>query len=1088
MRKLPLLLLSILVFTSINFAQTPDQKYIDLLCTDLDNQLAVRFDGWKYTTRTLADAWKSNYDEVGWKTLSINKSIYPDSAWFRKKITIPERILGKPVQGGTIKFLVSVDDAGICWINGEKKGLFKWNGEYLLTKDPKPGQEFYVAIKAINTGGPMRLLEAKLEWDKVKPLADKVQDYILSLRVGQKLLSDDTYLKTGRVQMDTGIDQSKVPKNQRLQLRKQLEDAARMVDASALKNGYPQIFEATLDKSRQALKPIEKFAKEFTLVFDSNAHIDCAWLWRYLETINVAKNTFTSVLDMMEARPDFTYTQSQAQLFWWMETLFPDVFTRIQQRVKDGRWELVGGMWVEPDCNLISGESWARQLLYAKRYFKEKFGVDVKIGWNPDSFGYDWNMPQFYRDAGIDAFITQKIGWNDTNMFPYRLFWWEGPDSSKLLTYFPNDYVNEIKNPFALVDWLRQFEANTSFKKMLVLYGVGDHGGGPDLEMINRIEELKKLDIYPNVVYGTAAEYLNWIRSQDLSSLPVWNDELYLEYHRGTYTTQSNIKKNHRESEQLFDKAEQLATFASLYGRPYNHSAFQNGWRGVLFNQFHDILPGSSIYPVYKDATELYHQSQEIARHELENSLDFLADKINTRVKKHAQPILIYNPLAWERTDLVELELPEDDRQIYSVFNESGKEIPSQTVPAGLYSNKILFVAENVPAMGYTIYELRQQKNPQQWQNLKASSDSLENEFFLVKIDSTTGWVKSIYDKKLNREILTGHGNELQLIKDTPSAWDAWNLGLGERYPSTFRSAELVERGPVRSVIQIKHDFLKPGEQKSYPTPNNPNSYFIQDIVLYNGIDRIDFVTNADWWEEHVMLKVAFEVAAKDTVATYEIPFGTIQRPTTMRNNREKARFEVSQQQWSDLTDASKEFGVSLLNRAKYGGDIHGDVMRLSLLRSPKWPDPMADMGKHRIEYALYPHEHCWKGGGTIQKAYEYNYPLVTKMVASHKGKLPKGYSFISVEPSNIILHTIKKAEPALSFSSNPTTSEDILILRLFETYGKDTEAMISFSAEVKQAKLSNILEEEGENLVVAGNKVKVKLAPHRIATIKVWL
>ena len=285
-----LLLLSILVFTSINFAQTPDQKYIDLLCTDLDNQLAVRFDGWKYTTRTLADAWKSNYDEVGWKTLSINKSIYPDSAWFRKKITIPERILGKPVQGGTIKFLVSVDDAGICWINGERRGLFKWNGEYLLTKDPKPGQEFYIAIKAINTGGPMRLLEAKLEWDKVKPLADKVQNYILSLRVGQKLLSDDTYLKTGRVQLDTGIDQSTVPKNQRLQLRKQLEDAARMVDVSALKNGYPQIFEATLDKSRQALKPIGKFAKEFTLVFDSNAHIDCAWLWRYLETINVAKN------------------------------------------------------------------------------------------------------------------------------------------------------------------------------------------------------------------------------------------------------------------------------------------------------------------------------------------------------------------------------------------------------------------------------------------------------------------------------------------------------------------------------------------------------------------------------------------------------------------------------------------------------------------------------------------------------------------------------------------------------------------------------------------------------------------------------
>jgi len=303
--------LLIVIMSLINittFAQSSNMTFVDLLCSDLEFQLAVRFDHWKYTTRMIPDAWKPDYDEVGWKTLRINESIYPDSAWLRKKITIPERLLGKPVQGGTIKFLVSVDDAGICWINGEKKGLFKWNGEYVLTNNPKPGQEFYVAVKAINTGGPMRLLEAKLDWDKAKPLADKIEDYILNLRVGQKLLSDDTYLKTGRVQLDTGIDHSSIPQKQRLQLRKQLEEAARLVDASALKNGYPQIFEATLEKSRQALKPIGKFAKEFTLVFDSNAHIDCAWLWRYLETINVAKNTFTSVLDMMEARPDFTYT------------------------------------------------------------------------------------------------------------------------------------------------------------------------------------------------------------------------------------------------------------------------------------------------------------------------------------------------------------------------------------------------------------------------------------------------------------------------------------------------------------------------------------------------------------------------------------------------------------------------------------------------------------------------------------------------------------------------------------------------------------------------------------------------------------
>lgn len=1074
------------ILCAVAFAQKPQLTPVDLVCADLESQLNIRFNNWRYSTSMRQDAWRANFDETGWKWLQFEESIFPDSAWLRKTIIIPEKILGMPVQGGTIKLLLTVDDAGICWIDGERKGLFKWNGEYVLTRDPKPGQQFQVAIKAINTGGPLRLLEAKLDWDKIKPLADKTQDYILSLRVGQKLLSDDTYLRTGRVEIDRKVDKSPVPPKQRIQLRKQLEDAAKIVDVSALKNGYPKIFEATLEKSRQALKPIGKFAKEFTLVFDSNAHIDCAWLWRYLETINVAKNTFSSVLDMMEARPDFTFTQSQAHLYWWMETLFPDVFQRIQERVKDGRWEIIGGMWVEPDCNLISGESWARQLLYGKRYFKEKFGADVKIGWNPDSFGYNWNMPQFYRDAGVDAFITQKIGWNDTNMFPYRLFWWQSADGSKLLTYFPNDYVNEIKNPFSLVDWLRQFDANTGFQRMLVLYGVGDHGGGPDLNMINRIEQLKKLDIYPTVEYGTATDYLNWIRSQDLSDLPVWNDELYLEYHRGTYTTQSNTKKNNRDSEKLFSSAEQLTAVANLYGRPYDSQSFLEGWRGVLFNHFHDILPGSSIYPVYQDADELYEESQAIARHEMNASLEFLARQINTRVGKNSQPILIYNTLGWQRTDVVELELPQDDRRVYSIFDAKGQEIPSQTISASRYANKILFLAKNIPAMGYAIYELRTPKQPAKFSNLKADDASLENEFFIVKIDSTTGWLSTVYDQIGNREILAGPGNELQLFKDTPSAWDAWNLGLGERYPSSFRGAKLVENGPVRAVIRIQHDFLKPGEQKSYPTPNNPNSYFTQDIICYNGIDRIDFITNADWWEEHVMVKVAFAVAARDTFATYEIPFGTIQRPTTMRTKWQKARYEVSHQQWQDLTDASGEFGVSLLNRAKYGGDIRDSVMRLSLLRSPKWPDPMADMGKHRIEYSLYPHEKGWQAGRTMQKGYEYNYPLIARIVDLHKGKLPKANSFLTIEPENIILHTIKKIEPQFSFSPVSTLPESVWILRVFEAHGKTTHVEIALPLAIKHARLSNILEEDGAPLSIKSNRVAFKLEPYQIATIKV--
>ncbi len=1083
------LIMIISVCWSTLFALSPIGSKVDQICAVLEQELSLQMDEWKYSNQMFADAWKPNFSDKDWKNIIINEQVYPDSAWLRKQITIPSRILGTKVDGGTIRFLVTVDDAGICWINGEKKGLFKWNGEYVLTEDARPGDKFDIAIKAINTGGPMRLLRAELEWDKVKTLSKEVQSYVTSLKTGQKLLSDDTYLKTGRVKLDTGIDQSTIPKERRIELRSVLDDAVEIVDLKALKKGNLKQFNQTLTQSKNALKPVAAFAKEFTLIYDSNAHIDCAWLWRYLETINIAKNTFQSVLDMMDVRPEFTYTQSQAHLYWWMEKYFPDVLDGIRKRVNDGRWEIVGGMWVEPDCNLISGESWARQLLYGKRYFNEKLSTDVKIGWNPDSFGYNWNMPQFYLDAGIHSFITQKIGWNDTNMFPYRLFWWQSPDGRKLLTYFPNSYVNEIKNPFELVDWMRQFESNTGFRKMLVLYGVGDHGGGPDLEMIDRIEDLRKLTVYPKVEYGTASEYLNWIRKFDLSDIPVLKDELYLEYHRGTYTTQAKTKKQNRECEILLGNAEQLAALAACYDRPYKNFDFFESWQGVMFNQFHDILPGSSIYPVYKDSDEKYAESREIAEHEFETAFDYLNRKINTKVAKDAEPILIYNSLAWPRTDVVELEIEKEENVDYRILNETGEEIPSQVIPAGRHQNKILFIAENVPATGYTVYQIKRGTPKQFSTGLKSSPTELENEFLKITVDKENGQLSSVYLKQAEKEILNGPGNELQLFEDKPDAWDAWNIGLGEKYPLNFRGMELIESGPVRAVIQVKSDFLKPGVKKSYPTPNNPNSYFVQDIILYQGIDRIDFRTEADWWEEHVMLKVAFDVTAADSVACFEIPFGTIYRPTTMKNDWEKARFEVSQQKWSDLTDASKNFGVSLLNRTKYGGDIHDGVMRLSLLRSPKWPDPVADMGKHVIEYSLYPHQDNWKKAETMRKGYEYNYPLIAKRVESHSGKLPRTHSFVVVEPKNVILNSIKCAEPKVTFSPDRSDQTNrVLILRLFEFFGENTHASVQLPFTVRRAVRSNIMEEEFEELTVDKNVVEFEVPANRIMTIKLWL
>ena len=1060
-----------LLFPSLLLAQSN----VDKLVEQLDFLSSGSINNWKYSTDFSGDPTKPGFDDSQWKNLKLDERIYPDSCWIRRDIILPERILGQTVTG-KVKFLVSVDDYGYMWIDGQSKGYFPWDGEFTLTENARPGQKITVAIKAINTGGPLRLIRAQIQSEGSAALRKTIEDFSLSIRVGQKLLSFDTYQTNARVKVDPKIDKSAMDPAEKKGMNELLQSVVTKVDVDALKNGEMDKFTTSLSAVRTQLKPLGRYAKRFTLYFDSNAHIDAAWLWRDKETIEVCKNTFASVFNMMDQRPDFTYAQSSAAYYDWMEQLYPDIFKKIQQRIKDGRWEVVGGMWVEPDCNLPGGESWARQLLYAKRYFQSKLGVDVKIGWNPDSFGYNWNMPLFYSQAGIDAFITQKIGWNETNVFPYRVFWWESADGSRILSYFPFDYVNEITNPYQLVDWARQFEANTAFTKMMVLFGVGDHGGGPSLEMLKRIDRLKDdLDIYPTIEHGTTAAYLDWLKKQNLSTLPVWDSELYLEYHQGTFTTQANTKKENRESEALLTNAEKFSTLATLVGGQYNSSDLETAWRGVMFNQFHDILPGSGIRENYIDAKEKYDQAADIGRHELDRAVRTIAQKINTAGVKKGKPIIVFNPLGWERTDLVKLSLPVDDMNAYSVFDQKGMEVTSQTIPAGRYQRDLLFVARDVPSLGYKTYELRKAGPKPGSSTLAVSQTSMENSQFTVTVDPVTGWVKSIIDKRNGKELLSGPANELQLLEDMPSAWDAWNIGLtGVKFPSTFRRAEVIEKGPVRAILRLYRDYLKPGTKKDFPTEDFPSSFFTQDIVLYDGIDRVDFKTDVDWWEDKTMLKVAFPLTIQDTLATYEIPFGTIRRSTQMRDSWEKAKVEVPAENWADVSTGG--YGVSLLNNSKYGYDIKGNTMRLSLLRSPKWPDPTADRGKHSIEYALYPHTGTWKDAGTIRRGDEFNDPLVAVIAESHKGPLPASQTFVSLSPSNLVLSTMKKAEDSNAW-----------IIQWYETGGQDTDASLTLTQKPKKVLKTNFLEQDGEALASPGATLTIPTKKNSVTTIKVY-
>ncbi len=1071
--KLPALVFVSLFVTLTLHAQTT----VDRVVHALDSLGVVSYDGWKMSPdlknfRISGDPTKPGFDDSKWETLKFDQRVYPDSCWLRREIALPERILGIPVTG-QVDILLSVDDYGYLWVNGEDKGYFPWDGEFELTKNAAPGQKFLLVIKAINTGGPLRLLRAEVQSKASQPVHQVINDLSTSLSVGQKLLSFDTYQTNAHKKVDPHIDKSTIDRNERIHLNDLLQSLAGKIDLSALSAGELDRFTASVNQVRAQLKPVGEFARKFTLFFDANAHIDAAWLWRDKETIEVCKNTFSSVLSMMDARPDFTYTQSAAAYFDWMERLYPDVFRRIEQRVRDGRWEIVGGMWVEPDCNLPSGESWMHHLLYAKRYFKQKFGSNVTIGYNPDSFGYTWTIPEFYANAGIDAFITQKMGWSETNVFPYHVFWWQSLDGSRVLTLFPYDYVNSIDDPYRIVDQLRQFEANSGFRKLIVLFGVGDHGGGPTPEMLDRIEHLKTLDIYPTIEYGTAGQYLSWLRSTDLTKLPVWNDELYLEYHQGCYTTQAETKRSNRKDEVLLTTAEKFSTLATLAGKPYNGGDIEAAWRNVLFNQFHDILPGSGIRENYIDAAEKYKESEEMGNFQLSGALKSLADKVATPSKK-GEYLVVFNPLSWTRSDVARFMLPEGDTASYAVLDEKGKECPSQIVRKDRLLRELLFMAKDVPSLGYATFQLKKQKPARGSSAVSASRTTLENEFLKVEIDATTGWVKSIFDKKNHRECIAGNGNELQLLDDQPKAWDAWNIGLtGIQFPTRLRTIELAEDGPVRATIRITRDYLKPGIKKDVPTPDYPSSFFTQEISLEAGSDVVDFATNADWWEDKTMMKIAFPVSVADTVASYEIPYGSITRSTQWRNSWDSAKVEVSAQRWGDLSQ--DDYGVSLLNNSKYGYDIKGHVMRLSLLRSPKWPDPTADRGKHRMEYAIYPHSGRWQAAATVRRGYEFNEPFLVTRTTAHGGTYPPARSFIRLEPSACVLSVVKQAEDSKAW-----------VIQWYNVSGANQATTLNLPAPPAAVHKTNFLEEDGAAVPFTGKSVTVDTPPHAVVTLKI--
>jgi alpha-mannosidase len=1017
---------------------------------------------WRYHDADIPHGEDPSLDDSAWQTATLTYSerrvsdpgAGPDQAWYRTTFVVPSTAGGKDITGARLKLAVRFSRDGRVFLNGGlvAQGDGRTLDPILITSKAAPGEKVQIAIRVPFHEAQGRFLGARI-------------------RVDYPGQADPGVLRSEIQTAEAVISGFPEGKEER---EKQLDKAVKDVDFQALDNADQGSFSRSLQTAEGDLEPLNAWMKQFTVRLVGNAHIDMAWLWPWTETVEVVRDTFATALQLMNEYPHFIYTQSSVRDYEWLQDKYPAEFKEIEKRVKEGRWELVGGMWVEPDLNMPDGESMVRQLLVGKRYFQKNFGVDVNIGWNPDTFGYTWQLPQIYKRSGFDTFVTQKMSWNETTVFPYKLFWWQSPDGSQVLTYFPHSY-NGTTEPVGLANDIAAYVPSTHFPEIMQLYGVGDHGGGPTRQELDEAVHLENAStVFPKAEFSTARSFFDDVEKSLNSGglkLPVWNNELYLEYHRGCYTTQSETKKQIRHNEEQLENAEKFAALSFLSTKQsYSNTRFEGIWKKVLFDDFHDIMPGSGVGNNYVEALRNLNEASLESGQILDTSLDSLTARIDTQGP--GVPFVVFNPLSWERTGPVTLEVhtPASGHELEAV-DGAGKPLLSQVISAdaGTERTKLQVMVNRVPSLGYAvIHVVPVAHQAAAATSLKVDGTTIENRFFKVRIDPKTGCVTSLVSKPENRETVApgGCGNLLQTFADLPPVQDAWEIKFdGKSWDLTQpEEVKVVESGPERVVVRITNKFQ--------------NSDFVRDVVVYADEPRIDVNMKVNWHEQHILLKVGLPVNAEATKATFEIPYGTIERPTTRNTPAEQAQFEVPAQRWGDISDPRS--GFSLLNASKYGYDAKGNTIRLSLLRSPNMPAPdgrFADQGYHEFTYALYPHSGDWKAGGTMRQGYELNYPLMPVEVQPHAGSWPQKRSFAAVEPNNVIVTALKKAED----------SND-LIFRFYEFEGKPAEVKLRLPEAAASASETNLMEENKKPLTLpqGGNELSISTGPYEIKTVSV--
>lgn len=771
-----------------------------------------------------------------------------------------------------------------------------------------------------------------------------------------------------------------------------------------------------------------------------HSHIDVAWLWTVKEVIRKTARTFSNTVALMDVYPDFKFSQSQACLYNFMKKHYPDIFEKIKEKVKAGQWEIVGNAWVEADTNIASGESLIRQLLYGREFFLKEFGVESEVYSLPDCFGFTWALPQIIKRSGMKYFYTSKLFYNDTNEFPLSLFRWRSHSGDEILAYLLKEAYNGDNSPSYLRNIRKVNSQNDIVDVSLGMFGYGDGGGGCTYNMVESGKSIAKMPGIPNVTNTTIGDFFEKIDDK-FDELPVWDGEMYYENHRGTFTSQAFIKKNNRRGEFRLRNAELL----SVATCQDNKDALEEIWKLFLQNQFHDILPGTSIHEAMENTREEYKYIMA--------ELDKIDEKLNAAIDCCINPkddsVVVRNLLNWSVSGVVKVQAD----GFKGVKTLDGKLLPSYINDGYLY-----FFAEDVPPVGYKVFELTEVTAG--FDCVKATKNLLENELLKVVIDDN-GLLTEVIDKKTGRQILTDKGNLLTISFDKPRHESAWNLEFD--YQKKFwelteaESIEVIESSPVRGVIRVVRKFNE--------------STITQDYILEKGKPALDFDTTVDWHEREKVLKAAFPVNIRNRNVSCEIAHGAAEYPTHYNTPYDKAKFEFCAHKWADLSEGG--YGVSILNDCKYGYNVHDNIMKITLMRGPVCPDPLGDIGVNSFRYSLYPHAGTWREADTVKLGFMENNPLTTSFVKGNGGS-DRELSLCSIDLDNVVLDAVKPAQDGNG-----------IIVRMYEAETRHCTVKAEFGFDYNKVIETNLMEVDEQEIECDGKAFSFQMKPHEVKTFR---